>query len=371
MTRLVVHVIPDTANAGAENQARYLIAAQAARSEWNVEITYVREGVAHDDFRQLGLPMRKLSTRLGSTFGLPQLAFRLRFAYRDRTPAILHTWLPEANFVGALAASRWSATALVAAQRSGDLERGMARVRHASRIIRARADHVIANSVEGQAMLTELGYDPTRISVIRNGFPQPMIDAIANAEARAHVRDRLGIVGEAPVVGYVGRVDPAKDFDTLFAAMSVVWNELPATELVMVGPEKEELGKFAISRPEAVRAIGWVLSAWELMPAFDVLACSSWTEGFSNAVCEALLSGVPVACTETGDHTEVVERTGGKVVPTRDPQQLGQAILTLLKTPPRREDISGMAARDLSMDVVTAATADVYRCALARRSAIR
>jgi glycosyltransferase involved in cell wall biosynthesis len=360
-------VIPDTANAGAENQARYLIAAQAALAKCSVEITYFREGAAHAEFRQLGLPMRKLSTRLWSPFGLPQLALGLYGAYRDRPPTILHTWLPEANFVGALAASRWPDTGLVAGQRSGALERGMTRVRYGSRIIRARADHVIANSVEGRDMLTDLGYDVTRVSVIRNGFPSPMIDAIGHAEEPGRIRDRLGIPENTPIVGYVGRVDSAKDLETLFGAMAFVWNELPSTTLVMLGPQESELSRFAISRPQAVRALGWVSPAWKLIPAFNVLACSSWTEGFSNSVCEALLSGVPVACTDTGDHVEVVRRAGGEVVPIRDPTQLGRAIVALLRAPPSRSDVGNTARRELSMDAVVAATAQVYRRALARR----
>lgn len=368
MQRLLVHLIPDTANAGAENQARYLIAAQAALSECSVEIIYFREGAAQSEFRQLGLPMRKLSTKLRSPFGLPQLAFELYRAYRGRPPTILHTWLPEANFVGALAASRWPGTGLVAGQRSGNLERGMARVRYGSRIIRARADHVIANSGEGRDMLADLGYDETRVSVIRNGFPRPMIDTVGDVEERGRIRGRLGIAANTPVVGYVGRVDPAKDLETLFAAMSLVWDELPSTTLLMLGPQQSELSRFAIARPQAVRALGWVSPAWKLMPAFDVLACSSWTEGFSNSVCEALLSGLPVACTDTGDHVGVVKRAGGEVVPIRDPVQLGRAVVALLRNPPCREDTASAAARQLSMDGVVAATADVYRRALARRT---
>jgi glycosyltransferase involved in cell wall biosynthesis len=364
---LLVHVIPDTANAGAENQARYLIGAQAASPEFNVEIIYFREGAVHSEFQQLGLPLRQLSTKLGSPYGLPQMAVALHRAYRDRAPTILHTWLPEANFVGALAASRWPATGLIAGQRSGNLERGMMRVRHGSRVIRARADHVIANSTEGKELLVDLGYDQERIAVIRNGFPQPMIDAISQADERGRIRDQLGIRGDTPVVGYVGRVDPAKDLDTLFAAMSLVWSELPSATLMMVGPHQHELRRFGISQPEAVRALGWVTPAWRVMPAFDVLACSSWTEGFSNAVCEALLAGVPAACTDTGDHAQVVRRAGGEVVPIRDPGRLGMAIVALLRARPGRREVGSAAARELSMDAVVTATEDVYRRALERR----
>lgn len=353
-------MIPDTANAGAENQARYLVEALSRHAGWAVEIVYFRRGAAHADFVSLGLPMRQLRSPIPAPFDLGHRALALRCAYQRRPPAILHTWLFEANFVGALAASGWPATGLVATQRSGNLERETPRALRWSRLIRARADEVIANSADGMALLSELGFDRSRTSLIRNGFPPAITHCQSAADERRLARERLGLDDATPVVGYVGRVDAAKDLGTMFGAMSRVWDTADTAKLFLLGPSEQELDPYPIARRDSVQALGWVPRPWELMSAFDVLVSSSWTEGHSNSVCEALLAGVPVACTSTGDHVQLVERTGGVVVPIRSPLELGAGILQLLSTRPSRQDVSRVARECLAMEPVVDATLESY-----------
>jgi glycosyltransferase involved in cell wall biosynthesis len=99
------------------------------------------------------------------------------------------------------------------------------------------------------------------------------------------------------------------------------------------------------------------------MPAFDVLALSSITEGHSNAVDEALVAGVPVATTNVGGHAPLVAEAGGRVVPVRRPDLLGAAILALLHCPPPRAQTRTVAASKLAMAPVIDATHMLY-CAL-------
>jgi glycosyltransferase involved in cell wall biosynthesis len=96
------------------------------------------------------------------------------------------------------------------------------------------------------------------------------------------------------------------------------------------------------------------------MPAFDVVALSSWTEGHSNAVDEALVAGVPVATTNAGDHAEVVIRAGGRVVPVGRPELLGRAIIELLDEPPPSDKVRSNALPLLAMGRVIDATHDLY-----------
>lgn len=360
-------MIPDTADAGAERQARYLIQALARSSAWDVEIVYFRKGPAHQQFVELGVPLLQISAHGSSPLALLERAYGLVRAYWRRPPAILHTWLFEANFAGAIAARAWPGTSLIVSQRSGNLERETPRVLRASRVIRSRADHVISNSAEGFALLSQLGFDPRRMSIVGNGFPQAVTTATDRGDARARARAGLRIEPEAPLVGYVGRADPAKDLDTLFNALALVWERLPSAKLILIGPASDDLSRFSVARPDAVQTLGWVSDAVRLMPAFDVLVSSSWTEGHSNSVCEALLAGVPVACTATGDHVGVVQRAGGKVVPIRRPDALADAVLDLLRAPPEPDFIARTAAASLSIDQVVEATTTVYLDCVARR----
>src|SRR5207302_11389578 len=100
---------------------------------------------------------------------------------------------------------------------------------------------------------------------------------------------------------------------------------------------------------ERAVALGWRPMASKLMPAFDLLALPSITEGHSNAVDEALIAGVPEVTTNVGGHAPLVAEVGGRVVPARRGDLLGAAILGLLHCPPPRAQIRTWAASRLAM----------------------
>lgn len=359
--RLVVHLIPETIEAGAENQARYLIEGLLDRGSWDIELVYFSAGRAHESFASLGIPMYQVPRNRRIALDLMGRARGVHALYRDRPPAILHSWLDEANLVGALAARRWPSSKLVISQRcAGAAYRDVPLWPWAIRLIRRYADQAVSNSTDGMRFLRGLGYSPRQLSLIPNGFPEGSF-ADAGGADRARARGALGLDRDAPTIGFVGRADGMKDFPNLFSCMERVWESFPDAYLVLIGPTSEGLRQLGLRVPERAVALGWKPSAAQWMRAFDVLALSSWTEGRSNAVDEALLAGIPVATTAVGDHLALVERTGGRVVPTRRPDLLGNAVVELLQRPPRAEDVRREASRVLGMSRVVDATERVYR----------
>ncbi len=69
------------------------------------------------------------------------------------------------------------------------------------------------------------------------------------------------------------------------------------------------------------------------MPAFDVFALSSRTEGVPIVLFEAIAAGVPVVATRVGGIPEVVGEAEAVLVPTEAPAALAAAIRQVLDHP--------------------------------------
>lgn len=355
---LCVHVVPDTDDAGAENQALYLLGALAQRGELRLELAYFGAGRAQARFEALGIPLRHLPRRGRLALDFPRRVRALRRLYRDDPPALLHTWLFEANAIGLAAARRMPGTKVVLGQRSGTMERAMRGHLAAMRLLYRRADHAISNSRAGADLLRDLGLPESSITVVAQGVGE---ERLALTHPPGEVRAALGVPAGAPLVVSIGRGDHTKDYPTLFGAMERVWAERPDARLALVGPTAAEIEALGLALPERALAAGWQERPADFLNSADVVAISSWTEGNSNVACEALMLGRPVVCTDTGDHPAAVRAAHGRVVPIRRPDLLGKEVAELLRSPPAAADVRSAAERLLSVEAGVEATLNVYR----------
>jgi glycosyltransferase involved in cell wall biosynthesis len=153
--------------------------------------------------------------------------------------------------------------------------------------------------------------------------------------------------------------------------MRHVWSALPDAELIIVGPTTDAVErKVGVELPPRVHVLGWQPEPSEWMNAADVVAVHSRAiEGHSNAAGEALMLGLPVATTDVGGHPALVRRAGGRVVPIRRGDLLGEAILDLIHHPPTRERVIQVARNELSIENVADAYLKLYdRLLSARRN---
>jgi glycosyltransferase involved in cell wall biosynthesis len=153
------------------------------------------------------------------------------------------------------------------------------------------------------------GFPPERVEVVYNGIDLGRY-TVVDAPARREARRRLGIPAEAPVVGTIGRLDPIKHYTLLLAAFRRVRTDHRDARLVIVGdgPERGRLeslaGLFDLSR--AVHFLGARFDVDLILPAFDVFALSSLSEGLPMTIIEAMAAGVPIVSTAVGGVPEMV-----------------------------------------------------------------
>ena len=84
----------------------------------------------------------------------------------------------------------------------------------------------------------------------------------------------------------------------------------------------------------------------EMLHALDVVVSPSLSEGFSNAILEAMAAGKPVIATRVGGSPEqIIDGVTGLLVPPQDAGAIAQALLTLLRSPGLRREMGTAAQR--------------------------
>ncbi len=195
---------------------------------------------------------------------------------------------------------------------------------------RADAVHVVADVVGD--VVRSLGVPPERIHLVR-----PAVD-LTRFELDETARASLDPT--APVVVSVGRLHWVKDQATLVRAFASVRHRFPGARLVLVGdgPEREAL-VFLVDQlglADAVDLTGALPpeEVHRVLATAGVAVCSSRSEGTSNAVLEAMASGVPVVSTRAGGMPEVLrDGENSLLCPVGDPGSLSDAIVRILSDP--------------------------------------
>ncbi|MFO1431860.1 MAG: glycosyltransferase [Candidatus Competibacteraceae bacterium] len=172
----------------------------------------------------------------------------------------------------------------------------------------------------------------TKMAVIYNGYE---IHRSAQP-ADIHLRERLGIGRNDPIVGIVANLSAVKRHDDLLRAFVKVHRAQADAHLVLVGkgPLQPQLRELAteLGLDRWVHFIGSVGDVIPVVKHFQVGVLCSESEGFSNALIEYMACGVPPVCTRVGGNSElVVDGENGFLVKVGDVATLATRITTLLK----------------------------------------
>ncbi len=176
-----------------------------------------------------------------------------------------------------------------------------------------------------------------KVRVIPNGVDLARFDP-GRADG-GRIRRAFGL-GEAPVLGIVGRMTPQKDHRTFLAALAGVKATVRDVQGLVVGagPLRVALEAEAarLGLADACRFAGVREDIPDCLAAADVVVLSSVSEGFPFTALEALAMARPLVATAVNGVTEIVEPdvTGILVLPRR-PDLLAQGALGLLSDPER------------------------------------
>ncbi len=192
-----------------------------------------------------------------------------------------------------------------------------------------------------------LGADRDRLSLEVNGVD---VDEFRPGPRPLHgLRESLGIDGETPLAGFVGRLSPEKAPEVTVRAAAALRQRLPGAHVVLVGegPMKTQLRE-CIEREgltSHVHLIGGIDDVRPVYHELDLLVCSSNSEAMPLALMEGMASGLPIVATRVGGVPEIVEHGGtGWLVAPRDAEDLAGRMHQMLTQPELRRRM-GEAAR--------------------------
>jgi glycosyltransferase involved in cell wall biosynthesis len=315
--------------------------------------------VVHRDLafsREAGrcLPDRETVVALGSVFAgsVPaelqvllynlDLVAQLRNAIRDTRPEAIISFLDLTNVRVLLATTGLNLPVIVSEHSDpfhNHIGAGMDLLRCR---LYPRARWVVALTGESKRFFSAINGVRCRV------IPNPVLPAAGDApkaltnEARNHQ--------EGMVLMGMGRLSHEKGFDLLLRAFAIVARDHPSWSLEVwgEGPLRDWLGELAgaLGLSDRVRFPGFTRTPSLAMSRADLFALSSLCEGFSNVLCEAMASGLPVVSFDCPSGPRHIIRDGidGLLVPARDTSALARALSRLMADESERKQLAASAS---------------------------
>lgn len=374
----VLHVLPALAGGGMERAAIRLIAGAARWSRSDGCVGPICHGLCilkGAEPSLLGECRSKARIWVlgqgGTTGGPARLAgwWRLRRVIRAFRPHVVHarstgTWFDAAAATRGLPDVRL----LLSYHGQTDLAAPAWRRRAVDRWSSARAAKVVAVCESARAALVGGGVRAAeKVVVLRNGVDTARFRPPLNLEERSSLRRGFALTDRDQVVLCVANLVPIKAIDILLRAWRRVCLADRSGRLLLVGEgplEAELRGLAAELRCDGcVQFLGRRDDVAELMRAADLFVLPSRQEACSNALLEAMASGLaPVACRVGGNTELITPGQTGWLVPPDEPEQLAGSLLAALVDPAQRQAMGRTARDTVERDFGLQAWVRAYAC---------
>jgi glycosyltransferase involved in cell wall biosynthesis len=307
---------------------------------------------------------------LKRTYDLTALraAFTLRRFLKDQKVQIVQTFFESSDIWAGFVTKAMSSAKLIWSRR--DL--GILRTRKHSiayRLMSKLPDAVFAvsNQVRDHCIQVD-GVDPARVHTIYNG-----LDLSRWSKPRTPRDPSSGLL-----VATVGNIRHVKGHDILIRAAAIVVSRFPCVRFSVAGAVLEE-DYFAqlqdlikdLDLTANFSFVGDVTDLHLYLASADIFVLPSRSEGFSNALIEAMAAALPLVASNVGGNGEAIQQgVNGLLVPADDPAPLADAIVSLLANPGLANSMGAngreIAAQRFTTEAMMNETVAIYRQVLHR-----
>jgi glycosyltransferase involved in cell wall biosynthesis len=303
------------------------------------------DGPLVPSFEAEGIKMHRIAvTREVTPLADLRLLAQLVKILRREKYAIVHTHTPKMELIGQLAA-RLARVPIALYTNHGLIFLGQSGFKKflfksIARVAGLFSDRVLSQSAEDVSTAIENKlYRREQVTFLGNGIDIPQFSAARFTPEQVRAKKKeLGIPTDNKVVGMVGRYVWEKGYREFFEAAQLISREDARVSFVTVGiPLESERDPvdFAVLRQLSIEDRFFVLKSRNDMPELyalmDVVALSSYREGFPRSLMEASAMSKPVVASDvSGCRQAVIEGYNGYLAPVRDSRALAEKISLLL-----------------------------------------
>ena len=305
------------------------LATSLCQDRFRSVVCLFRTGWLFDTCEQAGLPTHVLS--INGAFDIHWARAFIRLVKAERI-ALIHAHEFTANTYGALLGKLLNVP-VVATIHGKNYYWEQAKRRVAYRFVSRTASMIAVSENLRQFVVERVGITQNRIQVIYNGVEAA---AAPSADRLLAIRGELGLAQWNHVIGTIGSLYPVKGHVYLIRALPAILRECPKTLVLIVGRGelekdlREEASNLGVEAN--IHFLGFRNDIPLLLQLMEVFVLPSLSEGLSMALLEAMAAERPIVATKVGGNGELVcEGHSGYLVPSEDPDSLGDRVVRLLR----------------------------------------
>jgi glycosyltransferase involved in cell wall biosynthesis len=315
--------------------------------------TFYPGGPLRSDLELTGVPVESLEKR--TRWGVLSFFFRLLRLVRRIHPTTVHGYLATANILTILLKPFCPSTKIVWGLRASNME--LERYGYVDQVqswveckLSHFADLIVVNSHAGFDVAARKGFPQHKMVVIPNGID---IDRFhPDLVSRNERRQAWGVADGEHLIGLVGRFDPMKGHDTFIKEAALLSRRRDNIRYICVGDGPEAFKQKLMDQSKELglgQQMMWAPASNDIGAVYNALdlvtSCSSFGEGFSNVIGEAMACGRPCVVTDVGDARRIVGDIS-HVVASGDPADLALAWQEALDAGVDEQAKQGQRARE-------------------------